>query len=158
MASRGATPAPVSRPGLSAIAGADGERTVVQIWGEHDVATVAALSVTISLAVARSDGGLVLDLSGVDFMDAATVGVIVRTRMYLHAQARSLQLRSPSNSALRVIDLCGLTDLLDRRGGDRDVALGSWESVPTTERAAQAVAPSRQPAERTRNEAARGAP
>jgi anti-anti-sigma factor len=54
------------------------DRTVVWLRGEHDVSTVSALSQTMARAIALDDGDLVVDLSGVQFMDAATVGVIVR--------------------------------------------------------------------------------
>ena len=44
--------------------------------GEHDSSTVPALAVLLAAAMARDGSRLVLDLSGVQFMDAATVGVI----------------------------------------------------------------------------------
>ena len=84
------------------------DRTVVWLRGEHDVSTVAALSQTMARAIALDDGDLVIDLSGVDFMDAATVGVIVRARDFLERQSRTLELRSPSTCAARVLDLCDL--------------------------------------------------
>ena len=77
----------------------DCDRTVVWLRGEHDVSTVAALSQTMARAIALDDGDLVVDLSGVDFMDAATVGVIVRARDFLELQSRSLTLRAPSTCA-----------------------------------------------------------
>ena len=93
----------------------ESDRIVVWLRGEHDVSTVAALSQTMARAIALDDGDLVIDLSGVDFMDAATVGVIVRARDFLDVQSRSLTLRSPSTSAARVLDLCHLADLREPR-------------------------------------------
>jgi anti-sigma B factor antagonist len=93
----------------------DCDRTVVWLRGEHDVSTVAALSQTMARAIALDDGDLVVDLSGVDFMDAATVGVIVRARDFLELQSRSLTLRAPSTCAGRVLDLCDLADLREPR-------------------------------------------
>jgi anti-anti-sigma regulatory factor len=52
-------------------------------------------------------------------MDAATNGVIVRARSGLRLRSRSLTLRSPSPSARRILDICGLTYLLDP-GVDRE--------------------------------------
>jgi anti-sigma B factor antagonist len=94
---------------------ADADRTVVWLRGEHDVSTVAALSQTMARAIALDDGDLVIDLSGIQFMDAATVGVIVRARDFLHLQSRSLALQAPSPCAVRILDLCGLAALLDPR-------------------------------------------
>jgi anti-sigma B factor antagonist len=91
----------------------DADRTVVWLRGEHDVSTVTALSETMARAIALDDGDLVIDLSGVQFMDAATVGVIIRARDFLELQSRSLALRTPSSCATRILDLCELTDLLE---------------------------------------------
>jgi anti-sigma B factor antagonist len=93
----------------------DSDRTVVWLRGEHDISTVAALSQTMARAIALDDGELVIDLSGVEFMDAATVGVIVRARNFLELQSRTLALRSPSTAAARVLDLCELADLGEPR-------------------------------------------
>jgi anti-sigma B factor antagonist len=94
---------------------ADADRTVVWLRGEHDVSTVAALSQTMARAIALDDGDLVIDLSGVQFMDAATVGVIIRARDFLELQSRSLALRAPSSCAARILDLCDLAELLEPR-------------------------------------------
>src|SRR5687768_658417 len=105
----------VSRRGLLAFARRDAARTVVWLRGEHDVSTVAALSETMARAIARDDADLVVDLSEVQFMGAATVGVIVRAQELLGLRSRSLALRSPSRCARRILDLCGHADLLDHR-------------------------------------------
>lgn len=105
----------ISHRGLVAFAARDGDRTVVWLQGEHDVSTVAALSETMARAIAHDDADLVVDLSGVQFMGAATVGVILRASDFLAFRSRSLTLRSPSTCAGRILDLCGITDLLDPR-------------------------------------------
>jgi len=91
----------------------DADRTVVWLRGEHDVSTVAALSQTMARAIALDDADLVVDLSDVQFMDAATVGVIIRARDFLALQSRALVLHAPSACAARVLDLCALADLLE---------------------------------------------
>jgi anti-anti-sigma factor len=73
----------VSRRGLLAFARRDPARTAVWLRGEHDDSTVAALSETMARAIARDDADLVVDLSEVQFMGAATVGVIVRAQELL---------------------------------------------------------------------------
>ena len=77
-------------------------RTVVWLDGEHNASTVPALWVAMSRAAALDDPELVVDLSGVRFMDASTVGVVVRTRTVLGARSRSLVLRAPSRCARAV--------------------------------------------------------
>ena len=87
--------------------------TVVWIRGQQDASTVAALSETLAHAISLDDSDLVVDLSGVDFMSSATVGVLVRAREFLRSLSRSLQVQSPSTCARRILALCDLDDLLD---------------------------------------------
>lgn len=47
-------------------------------------------------------------VSGVTFMSAATVDLIIRARQVLERQSRSLTLQAPSKCAKRVLDLCGV--------------------------------------------------
>jgi anti-anti-sigma factor len=109
--------------------------------GEHDASTMSALAETLARAVALDDAPLVIDLSEVQFMSSATVGVIIRTREFLEKRSRSLSLRSPPPCVLRVFEVCGLSDLLDpvTAGGAGMAApaapLGSWvPPVPLGER------------------------
>jgi hypothetical protein len=82
--------------------------------------------------MALDDAALVIDLSEVEFMGLSTLAVIVRARELLREWSRSLTLRSPSASTLRLIDICGLDDLLglQKRRSARAKALGSWVEVP----------------------------
>jgi anti-anti-sigma factor len=101
------------REGLAAATGPNASRGVVWLQGECDISTVTALAQTMTRTMVTEGGDLVVDLSGVQFMDAATIGVIIGVRNALQLQLRSLTLRSPSSFAKRVLELCGLTDLLE---------------------------------------------
>lgn len=85
---------------------------VVWLWGEHDISTDGALWLTLASAIALDGADLILDLSGVDFIGASTLGLIARARDFLREGSASLTLRSPSAFSRRVISLCGLNDLL----------------------------------------------
>lgn len=99
-------PPPVTEP-------ADRDRTVVRVSGDQDIANVSALSDALASAT-RADGAtVVVDLSGVTFMDASTLGAIVRARLVLESASRSLIVRSPSPCARRLLDLCGFHDLTE---------------------------------------------
>jgi anti-sigma B factor antagonist len=130
----------VSRRRVVAFAERDADRTVVWLRGEHDIFTVETLCEVMAGAIALDDADVVVDLSGVQFMDAATVGVIIRAREFLRLRSRSLALRSPSISARRVVDLCCLADLVDpppvvTTGVTESAsALGTWVAVRATER------------------------
>lgn len=90
---------------LSEVSCADG--TVVWLRGELDLSSVHELSGIMASAI-LGDADVVVDLSDVEFMDASTVGVIIRARDFLQLRSRGLALRSPSRYAQRVLDLCGL--------------------------------------------------
>ena len=94
----------------------DGERAVVWLDGEHDIATVAALSDTLADVVSADDADLIVDFSGLTFLSAATIGELIRTRKLLSGQSRNVALRSPSKFARRVLDLCGLASQVELEG------------------------------------------
>jgi anti-anti-sigma factor len=131
-------------PGLSG--GPETEPIVVWLRGEHDISTDDALCQALARAIALDSAGLVLDLSGVEFMGASTLGVIVRAREFLRERSASLTVRSPSAFARRVISACGLGDLLGpshgEPGGVTGKALRSWVAVPATERSDGQLGPS----------------
>ena len=85
----------------------DADDVVIWLRGEHDQST-AEVHASFARAMALDDGNLVVDMSHVQFMGTATARVIVGTRQALIDRSRSLTLRSPSKSAQRMIDLCGL--------------------------------------------------
>jgi anti-anti-sigma factor len=108
-------------------------RTVVRLRGEHDLSTVDALSESLAAAIALDDVDVVVDMSEVQFMGAATVGVLIRARELLRMRSRSLVVRSPSWCARRVLESCGDTELLDGVEATplSAPALGTWVAVPT---------------------------
>ena len=102
-------PISVSRRGSAT---GDADRTVVWLRGEHDIATKVSLSVAIARAARLDHTDLLVDLSGVTFMDVSTVGAIVGSANRLRSRSQSLDVREPSPQALWVLELCGLADLV----------------------------------------------
>jgi anti-anti-sigma factor len=117
---------------------------VVRLRGDQDISTDDALCRTLAHAIALDDAALVIDLSEVEFMGLSTLAVVVRARELLRTWSRSLTVRSPSPSTLRLIDICGLDDLLGPKEArsSRAKALGSWVAVPVTERSGGQPGPS----------------
>ena len=117
----------------------DARYTVIWVRGEHDIATKVSLVVAIARAAHRDPADLLVDLSGVTFMDASTVGAIVGSRSRLRSRSQSLEVRAPSPKALRVLELCGLTHLVHAAGLDAvhpsgaAAALGTWVDVPSNQ-------------------------
>ena len=84
------------------------QSSIITLAGEHDISTIDADNEALTAAIASCDSDVVLDVSGVTFMSAATVDLIIHARQILERQSRSLTLQSPSRSAKRVLDLCGV--------------------------------------------------
>jgi len=132
----GANPASITNPaeGSESFVESGSEGTVVWLAGEHDASTVAALASSLARAVAVDSADLIVDLSGVSFMGAETVGVIIRTSQLLRLHGRILVLRSPSRLAQRVLSLCGRADLMSPADGEAVgpgvLALATWVAVP----------------------------
>src|SRR4029078_9566172 len=89
---------------------------VVPLLGDHGTRARAELSVAMARGIALDDAQIVVDLSGVEFMAAATASVIVGARDFLQAHSRELTVRSPSRCAQRLLDVCGLTGLIEQPG------------------------------------------
>jgi anti-anti-sigma factor len=122
----------VSLPG----AGHEIRPTVVWLQGEQDIATDGELWRVLARGIAANNAAIVVDLSEVELMSASTLGVIVKARVLLREQSRSLTVRHPSAFVRRIIGICGLEDLLgpsgQRNDGGAGDALGSWVAVPSS--------------------------
>lgn len=148
---------PLQRPSISVCrrssAGpmSDPLRTVVLLGGDHEYATRAQLSDSMAQAADLDDTDVVVDLSGVTFMDASTIGTLVEARNRLHTRSRSLSLVAPSPLARRLLDVCGLSFLIEDRRvparSSRPAALDSWVAVPASRRALEPTPPPAGPPE-----------
>lgn len=120
--------------------------TVVWVRGDHDAATRGQLAMTFARAADLDGADVVVDLSGVAFMDASTIGALVVARNHLLAHSRSLCVRNPSPRARRVLELCELTQLIDEDAAPGQptaaTALSSWVEVPLRDRTAGTAPPS----------------
>lgn len=105
----------------------EGLGQVIHLSGEHDAATALDLSNELAIAVSLDHEDLVVDLSAVTFLSAATVGVLIRSRVFLDERGRHLRLVAPSSIARRVLDACKVTYDVERSS-----ALASWVPVPAT--------------------------
>lgn len=108
------TPATVMPPIVLLLSSSrDADTTVVSLRGEHDLATAHSLAAAIATAAALDDTDLVLDLSGVQFMDSTTIVVILRGKSLLAARGRTMTVRNPSQPARYVLGLCDLGDIVE---------------------------------------------
>lgn len=98
------------------------DRTIVWLRGEHDCATSVALAGTLANVIRDHRTDVLIDLSDVQFMGAATIRVLEQARINLAEQSRVLRFRAPSSSARRVLDLCALS-YIDASPGFADAVI-----------------------------------
>jgi len=86
--------------------------TVIHVRGEIDFATCERLRDAIEPHLAPEQT-IVLDFSGVEFMDSSCLKVLVKARGTLTADGGSLVLRNPSEAARRLLTAARAEYLLD---------------------------------------------
>jgi anti-sigma B factor antagonist len=86
--------------------------TVIHVRGEIDFVTCERLRDAIEPHLAP-DQTIVLDFSGVEFMDSSCLKVLVKARGMLTADGGSLVLRNPSEAARRLLTAARAEYLLD---------------------------------------------
>lgn len=79
---------------------------VIAVDGEVDAATCEILTTAVRDAVAAGAQRVVLDLSGVEFMDSSGISALIATR-----SIAAITLRQPSASVSRLFDVTGLPDV-----------------------------------------------
>lgn len=91
---------------VSAVGGAGAACAVVRLTGEADV-TTPVLGVTLQTEAAKRPALLLVEMSGLTYMDSSTLNVIMRTHESLRAAGCVLALVGPWGSVARVLGLVG---------------------------------------------------
>lgn len=102
-----------SHPGFSAtLVHLDGSAIVV-LLGELDMSTVSYLEGVVHPLITNGPDDLVLDPSGLSFIDSTGITVLVRAHKQLHDLGRRLVLRSPRTIVSKALEVTSLTDYLN---------------------------------------------
>jgi anti-sigma B factor antagonist len=102
---------PIPAPGRLEIqveAGADG--TVIALQGELDLATAPELERRLHEIDAMTRGRLLIDLSGLEFMDSTGLVVLIGAERSAQANGDRLSLRRGPNQVQRLFELAGVLD------------------------------------------------
>jgi anti-anti-sigma factor len=99
----------------TSIAYEDG-RVCVVVSGDLDLSTAPKLWSALEPAMEDGAPTLVLDISGVGFLDSSGISVIVRALKLLRETDRALVVRSPQPQARKVLEVTGLTRVLTVEG------------------------------------------
>ena len=97
--------------------------TIVAISGEVDVCTEAPLQQSVLWIIRECGARLMLDVSGVSFMDCAGLRALLATRRRAETRGGFLRLIAISAAVRRIIELTGTQEALatERSTTDRSV-------------------------------------
>ena len=85
---------------------------VLRLVGELDVVSAPKLARCLDDLVAQAHPRVMLELSGLKFVDSAGVSVLIKAKQTAEAGGRTLVLRRPTEQLERVFALVGLAEWL----------------------------------------------
>jgi anti-anti-sigma factor len=85
----------------------------IALYGEFDIASAAAASHTLEELLSRGLDAVIVDLSGLDFMDSTGVKFLVDGRETARARGVKLSLVHGSDPVKRVLTVSGVTALFE---------------------------------------------
>jgi anti-sigma B factor antagonist len=91
----------------------DGDRVLVCPVGEMDVATVGKVEARIGEQIDRGARHVVVDLTGVSFMDSTGVRLLLVAEARAKEAGARLSVLPGSAASHRTLQICGLLDHLD---------------------------------------------
>lgn len=91
----------------------DGPVTVVDASGDIDALSAPVLQERLEMHVAAGQRHLVVDLSGVGFMDSTGLGVLVRALRLARVHHGSLSIVGVGERVRRIMAITGLDDVFD---------------------------------------------
>jgi anti-sigma B factor antagonist len=90
----------------------DDRGVVLALSGELDVISAPDLAEQLDALAAEACPRVLLELSGLTFVDSAGVSVLVKAKHEAEANGRRLILRSPTEQVRQVFSVVGLADWL----------------------------------------------
>jgi anti-sigma B factor antagonist len=113
-----------SAPFTASVVTHDGVDSVV-LTGELDMASSPDLAVVLEVLILDGPVELVIDLSGLSFIDSSGLAVLVAAQNALAEKGRRLSVRSARRHAVRVFEIAGLGEFLDVRAEPTEKTLSS---------------------------------
>jgi anti-anti-sigma factor len=108
----------------ASVKGQNGEASVV-LTGELDMASSPDLADVLETLIENGPTELMIDFSGLSFIDSSGLAVLVATQNALAEKGRHLSVRSARPHALRVFEIAGLGEFLDVRTEPTEETLSS---------------------------------
>src|SRR5262245_46770897 len=88
----------------------EGGATVLTVRGELDAYSAPMLDAAFDDALSNGAQRLVLDLSGVGFIDSSGLRSMIRARKQVGDAPEALTIRNPQAATVRLLDITGLTE------------------------------------------------
>jgi anti-sigma B factor antagonist len=82
------------------------------LHGEADLGTAPILAHALAHASDLGHAGVVLDATGLEFIDAYCIGIIAGARTRLRERERDLVVSSPPDLVRRVLSILGMEDII----------------------------------------------
>ena len=86
---------------------------LVVVSGELDLVNAAHLGECLDAVIDSTDGDVVVDLANVTFIDSTGLRTVLVARDRLCRSDRTLAVRNPSVQVARLLEICGLCDLIE---------------------------------------------
>lgn len=86
--------------------------TVVVVSGELDVFTAPDFETALQELISAGDSSLVLDLTGVDFLDSTGLGVMVKALKWAREAGGGLRVVATQERIVKVFRITGLDDVM----------------------------------------------
>ncbi|HEX9554829.1 MAG TPA: STAS domain-containing protein [Streptosporangiaceae bacterium] len=105
-------------------------QVVVVLRGELDVAVAVSVVAELSVVAAR-ERDIIVDLTGLEFIDSSGLAALVRVRKHARHAGGDLLLASPQQQVLRLLTLTRLIDVFSVHASVDEAARGAGRSRRT---------------------------
>jgi anti-sigma B factor antagonist len=99
---------------------------LVTVSGELDMASALGLAGPLTDIAHDGDGSVVIDLSGLSFMDSTGMSVLLNARRRLTRQGRGMLVICPAGPVMRVFELTSMVETL-RVHPSREAAMAALD-------------------------------
>jgi len=104
-------------PEFSVTVGRSGDTVTLAVAGELDLASAPLLAAHLdALGTGDCRGAVTLDIGGVAFLDSSGVALLVRVSRRAEDEGWPLRIVGTRPQARRVLEICGLLDVLPLAG------------------------------------------
>jgi anti-sigma B factor antagonist len=100
-----------SAPPFRLTVSGSGDRAVVSLEGELDLATAPQLREQLVTLAEQADTVIVVDLTNLAFIDSTGLSVLVMALNRSRAGGGTIVLRNPSQSVMRILEITGLVSV-----------------------------------------------